>query len=161
MFIVRLVEISEAPGAPKTTGCDTSDEMRIDHLGFLLSPSHGLFLCWWWLTRESMVPIIWLGSQERLTPGCNSYRNLRPLGGDDEGRRLKRILASGGMVEARNAQTCPFSLFSAFFCGYRPSRCRQRWVPIRTPIIVFAVLEPQCFAFLSQFLPSLAPTTPV
>ena len=41
---MRLVEISEAPRASKATGCDTSNEMRIDHHDFLLSPSHDLVL---------------------------------------------------------------------------------------------------------------------
>src|ERR1700733_14019234 len=51
---------------------------------------------------------------------------LIALEGDNQGRRLWRILASRGIIEARNAQTRPFSLFSAFFCGYRLPRCRQR-----------------------------------
>jgi hypothetical protein len=66
---------------------------------------------------------------------------LVALEGDNQGRRLWRILASRGIIEARNAQTRPFSLFSAFFCDYRPPRCRQRWIPIRTPIVVYPLLS--------------------
>ena len=62
---------------------------------------------------------------------------LVALEGDNQDRRLWRILASRGIIEARNAQTRPFSLFSAFFCDYRPPRCRQRWIPIQTPMVVY------------------------
>jgi hypothetical protein len=82
------------------------------------------------------------------------------LEGDDKGRRLWVILANRGVVEAHNAQTRPFSLLSAFFCDRRPSRYHQQWIPIRTPLVVFAVLEPLRFALLPQSLPPLAPTTP-
>src|SRR5436853_3932395 len=60
--------------------------------------------------------------------------NGAPFEGDHKGRRLWRIPASGGIVEAHNAQTRPISLFPAFFCDCRPSRRRQRWIPIRTPV---------------------------
>jgi hypothetical protein len=66
---------------------------------------------------------------------------LVALEGDNQGRRLWRILASRGIIEARNTQTRPFSLLSAFFCDYRPPRCRQRWIPIRTPIVVYPLLS--------------------
>src|SRR5271163_732854 len=99
------------------------------------------------LSRRSVIPV---------TEGAPS----RALEGDDQGRRLWRILASRGIIEARNAQTRLFSLFSAFFCDCRPPRCRQRWIPIRTPIVVFTVLEPLHFALLPRSLPPLAPTTP-
>jgi hypothetical protein len=82
-------------------------------------------------------------------------RALKGLEDDDQGKRLWRILASRGIVEARNAQTRPFSLFSAFFCDCRASRCRQRWIPTQTLIIVFTVLEPPRFALLPQSLPPL------
>ena len=57
---------------------------------------------------------------------------LVALEGDNQGRRLWRMLASRGIVEVRNAQMRPFSLFSAFLCDCRPPHCRPRWIPIQT-----------------------------
>src|SRR5436309_4182718 len=91
--------------------------------------------------------------------GWGSAR-LVALEGDNQGRRLWRMLASRGIVEARNAQTRPFSIFSAFLCDCRPPRCRPRWIPIQTPIVVSIVLKPLRFAPLLQSLPPLASTTP-
>jgi hypothetical protein len=52
----------------------------------------------------------WQESAGSVTEG----RPSRALEGDNQGGRLWRMLASRGIVEARNAQTRPFSLLSAF-----------------------------------------------
>ena len=48
---------------------------------------------------------------EGLEGESRGSARLIGLEGDDQGRRLWRILASRGIVEARNAQLRPFSLF--------------------------------------------------
>jgi hypothetical protein len=58
--------------------------------------------------RATSGPRYWKGALEG--EGRGSAR-LVALEGEDQGMRLWRILASRGIVKARNAQTRPFSLF--------------------------------------------------
>jgi hypothetical protein len=96
----------------------------------------------------------------RGAPRGQGFSSPRRPRGDDQGRRLWRILASSGIVEARNAQTRRFSLFSAF-CHCGPPRCRQRWIPIWTPMEVFVILEPLRFAPSATIPPSPSPDEPL
>ena len=81
------------------------------------------------MTASSMEQV----TESELLIGGYEWRGVAQLSasgrleGGGQGRGLWRILASRGIVEARNAQTLLFSLFYAFFCDCRPSRRRQRW----------------------------------